>query len=613
MVTFRKYLGVVIMMAMLFVIFVFSVQINEQGSYYDLNEYSEDMRVSGADRFLMSDGENTVLLIGKENEELVNVVEQWCLYTKREMAQISRPAEYEEWLKDARIPSLILLDGAGIEFEADYTDLLLLTEQEVPLVFCTLPDAEQIAASETLCEILGILSVMPQMAQVEGVRLYDGFFLGGEADYIAKTEEEEKRQDMDLTVPWYLLRGGTKTYMVGTMEEEDVKVPMGLSEEEEGVSGYFPKLIWRNSYPKCTVFAVNGEYMSSLAGLGILSAFCYETEEYEIYPVINAQNILIQNYPNFSAENEEKLVELYSRNPQMIFQGIMWPSISAMAKSNELKLSCFFNPQYDYTDSIGTQGSEVDFYLRQLREINSEAGMAVSYSEDSAFDVMLADDEWFYNSLNSNYSYQMLFAYGKDLATVSENLGKENMFRNVVTIGSEYEPGDNLVSYLTDDVTLQRITGNAEECSYMDDFVSRSIQTALLYSNVLLDLHNAVWPQEEDHEWQNLYDEMASNVESYWAKRWDFEQTTLSESDIRVRTLLNLDYRHEKTGNDIILHVENTETESYFLLRMHDEKIGSITGGTYEKLEQNSYLIKAKEATVKISLEPVSLKEQKER
>lgn len=613
MVTFRKYLGIVIMMAMLFVIFVFSVQINEQGSYYDRNEYAEAPRPSGENRFPATGGEETVLLIGSENKELVNVVKQWCLYTKRELAQINRPAEYEEWLRGAKKPALILLDGAKVEFAAGYGDLVFLTEQEVPMVFCTLPDADKIAGSDILCEILGILSVMPQPAEVEGVRLYEGFFLGGEADYVAKTEEEEKRQDMNLTMPWYLLKGGTKTYMVGALEEDSVRAQLALGEDTENVSGYLPKLIWRNSYKNCPVFAVNGEYMSSLAGLGILSAFCYEAGEYELYPVINAQNILIQNYPNFSSENKELLLELYSRNPQMIFQGIMWPSISAMAKANGLKLSCFFNPQYVYTDTIGTQVEEVAFYLRQLREINSEAGMAVSYSEDSTFEAMLSDDEWFYSSLNSDYRYQMLFAYEKDLAAVLENLGKDNLFRNVVTIGSEYRQGDSLISYLTDTVTLQRITGSAEKCSYTDDFVSRGIQTALVYSNVLLDLHNAVWPQDESHEWQNLYDEMASNVESYWAKRWDLEQTTLSESDTRVRTLLNLEYRHEKTDNVITLQVGNTETASYFVLRTHDEKIDSLTGGTYEKLEQNIYLIKAEESTVEISLEPMSLKEQKKR
>lgn len=613
MVTFRKYLGIVIMMAMLFAIFVFSVQINEQGNYYEINEYAEDFRPSGASRFLATDEEDVVLLIGNENKELVNVVAQWCLYTKKEMAQLNQPGEYEEWLQRAQKPAMILIDGEGTEFAEDYEDLVFLTEQEVPLMFCTLPEKERISESEILREILGILSVMPETVNVEGVRLYDGFFIGGAADYVAETEEDEKRQDMNLTMPWYLLRGGTKTYMVGTMEKDDVRAQIGLSEDAEDVSSFFPKLIWRNSYTTCPVFAVNGNYMSSLAGLGILSAFCYEAEAYELYPVINAQNILINNYPNFSSENKEILLELYSRNPQMIYQGIMWPSISAMAKSNELKLSCFFNPQYDYTDSIGTQGEEVDFYLRQLREISSEAGMAVSLSEKSSFDVMLAEDEWFYSTWNTEYRYQMLFAYEKNLAKVLENLGKDNMYKNVITIGSEYQQGEPLVSYVTDDVTLQRITGNAEECSYTDDFVSRGVQTALVYSNVLLDLNNAVWPQEERHEWQHLYDEMASNVESFWAKRWDLEQTTLTESDVRVRTMLNLDYRHERNDNTITLQVENTETESYFMLRTHDEKISSLTGGTYEELEQNVYLIKAEDSTVKISLEMVSLKEQKQR
>lgn len=613
MISFRKYLGIIIMMTVLFVIFVFSVIVNEQGSFYDINEYVMEERPSGVNRWTADEAAEQVVLIGNGNQELNKVLEQWCLYTKRSLVVLEQLGDYEKAIQGNDRPAMVLLAAEQMELTTEIAVLEKILSDKVPIVFCSLPTVSQLIASLQLREILGVEAVAMQETKIRGVRLFDGFFLGGPAEYEAKKEDEEKRQDLSLQVPWYVLSGGTKTYMVGIKNEGEVRNVIGLGEEAEGVTGYFPSLIWRNSHEGTMVFAVCGDYMSSVAGLGILNTFCYELKQYELYPVVNAQSVLIHNFPNLSAENDKKILEVYSRSPQMYFQGIMWPSLSAMAKTNELKLTCFVNPQYDYVDVKVPQKEELIFYLKQLRELKSEAGMAVSYREYSSFETMLKEDTAFYESLNSNYRYQTLFTEEKDLSVVEENLAKNSRLQQVVTVGSRSATGGALFSYLTDDVTLQRTTGIAEKHSYMDDFEVRGIETALMYSNILVDLHDAVWPQKEEDEWQHLYDTLASNVQTYWYPYRGYEQTTLSESDYRVRTLLNLDYAHEREKNIITLQVENAEDGAFFLLRTHDEKITEIKGGEYEKLEKDAYLIKTMEDVVEITVEPLSLKEQKEK
>ena len=601
------------MMAMLFAIFMFSVIVNEQGSFYDINEYVMEERPLGEKSWVASEESRWIVLIGNQNEKLVNVVKQWCLYTKRNLQIIEQPEEYAEIVQEERTPEMILLDAQRLVWDTKESELLSLTELGIPLVFCTLPSMQTLAMSETLQEILGIQKIMPEAVNLTGVQLYENFFLGGEVIYEAKTEQEESRQDMSLIVPWYLLGSGTKTYMVGRMKKEEVQQKLDFEIPEETVTNYFPGLLWRNSYDGIKIFAVNGEYMSTLAGIGILDSFSYEVKNYEVYPVVNAQNVLIQNYPNFSEENAEKLFEIYSRNPSMIFQGIMWPSISAMAKANNLKLTCFFNPQYQYADGAEPRGKEITFYLKQLREIQSEAGMAFSYQDTVPFEYVLEEDTKFFRALNSTYRFQTVFANEKDLKEIKNQLQKENLLQEIVTIASEYSHSDALISYFTDNITLQRMTGNAKEHSFMVDFVMRGIETALMYSNIGIDLHDAVWPQAESDEWQHLYDEVARNVSTYWKNYRNYEQTTLSESDYRVRNLLNMDYTHKRTADTITLQIENRETAAYLLLRTHDERIAEIAGGEYQKLENNAYLIKAEEDEVKITLEQVSLKEQKEK
>ena len=37
----------------------------------------------------------------------------------------------------------------------------------------------------------------------------------------------------------------------------------------------------------------------------------YETRNYLIYPVVNAQNIVVQNFPSLAEENTDKMQEIY--------------------------------------------------------------------------------------------------------------------------------------------------------------------------------------------------------------------------------------------------------------------------------------------------------------
>ena len=596
MISRRNYLSMIIMIAVLCGIFLF-VMIVQNGNAYDINEFVVKELPSGQDCWQASGDEELVLFFGSRDTALESTMKQWCDYTKRGFLRKEQISEYDR--ETDGLPMLILLDAEHLELGGECEELLELATLGVPMVFCTLPETSKLLESPVLREILGV-EVVEEEVTVEGIRLFEGFFYGGAKDYVATTEEEMELQDFDLTVPWLITHSGTKTYMVGIMEKQRVK------------EGYYPCLLWRNSFEGIKVFAVCGDYMSSLSGLGILSSFLYELRPYDIYPVVNAQNVVVHNFPSFSAENEATILELYSRDPEMYFQGIMWPSISAMSKTNALRLTCLFKPEFDHADTRRPQKDEVPFYLKQLKEVTGEAGVSLSRNEYCSFEEMLKTDVEFFQSLDSQYRYQVTFAEDGDLENVKEAAEKERFLYRPVTVGAHYESGDVLLSYLMEDITLQRMTGNAKQHTYVDDFIVRSVQTALLYSNVLLDLRNAIWPQEESDQWQLFFEEMSSNVSTYWSGNSGLTQTTLSESDFRVRKFLNLDYSHERYDNEIVLTIKNMAGEVWFLLRTHEEKITQIRGGSYEKLEAGMYLIAAEDAVVEIELEPLSLKELEE-
>jgi len=597
MVTRRNFITIILMMAVLCGIFMFAMFVQENGSSYDVNRFVVKELPSGENRWQASGEEELVLLLGSQDEALATMTKQWCTYTKRLFLQKESIAAFSQE-KDGT-PIMILLDAKHLDFGKNYSDLVALADLGIPLVFCNLPETREFMISPELRQILGVKLRQTEVT-VDGVRLFDGFFYGGPAEYIARTEEAKKYQDFELTVPWFSTQSGTKTYMVGVIEDESIK-----GEE-------YPCLIWRNNYNNTKVFAVYGDYMSSLAGLGMLSTFLYELNECELYPVVNAQNIIINNFPNFTAENAEEIDRLYSRTPEMYFQGIMWPGISALAKTNALKLTCLFKPQFDYLDARYPDPDEVPFYLKQLKEMESEAGLSLGRKPDTPFETMIEEDKKFYADMDLRYRYQSTFAENEDIEKVIQALGAEGDLSQLVTVGANYEETEYLLSYLTNATTLQRVTGTADYHTFVEDFTVRSVQTALLYSNVLMDLKNAVWPQEESHQWQHLFKDMSSNIQTYWSGNSGLEQTTLSQSDYRVRKFLNLDYTYERTGNTIELELSDTTGEVWFILRTHDEKITKTRGGKYKRLEKNMYLITVTDEKVTIELEPLSLKEQVE-
>ncbi len=593
MVSRRNFLSIIMMMAALLFMFQFSQIIKENASNYDVNEYAvkeplpreqlaKEERPGGDGGF----GREDVVFLGDEESDLGRTVSQWCVYAKRELTVLDSTDGLA-----VKKPGLILIDSGQIDFAGETSTLVELVQAGVPLIFCNLPETSVLLNNPALTELLGISQIREEPAQAEGIHLFSGFLLGGEAVYKALLPEEVKRQDLELTIPWYVTGKGTKTYMVGMMNENRV-------EREE-----FPRIIWRNSCGNAMVFAVNGEYLNGLTGLGLLDAMVYEMNSYTIYPVVNAQNMLVADFPVLAAENEEGLEAVYSRGSEAVMRDVMWPGITAMSLNNKLRLTCFINAKYDYGDAAQPKGENLPFYLQQMREVSAEAGISLGFADEAGFTLAdkLRSDREFYDTLNSGYQFAAV--YCEELSDQPEEVFAEGAGRleDVRTVAFRDGGERPLLSWQENDVTLQGITGDARDYSYRVDLQMRSLVTALGYSNTLIGMHNAMWPESPEDQWENYFDEIFSNVSTYWTKYGSFEQTVLSESDRRVRRFLSLDYEEERTGQKITLSVQG-EGEAWFVLRLHGEAVANLQGGTFGKLESGAYLIHAEDPQVEITL-----------
>ncbi|MBR1770712.1 MAG: DUF2194 domain-containing protein [Lachnospiraceae bacterium] len=597
MVSRRKYFVIFLMMAVLLFLFQFSQVMRENWNYYTHNEYA-DADLPGADmawtQEKMSAGrvQGTVLnvfYIGPQDTEVSAVAKQWCRYAKYQLTYYDALPRFST---SRMIPTMIFIDAEHVDAE-DYLYLIdAYQKRDAAVVFLTLPTVEKIQATPRLQELLGIEDIPKEKVRVDGIRLFDGCLLGGEAIYQAQNEKEAKElQDLELTMPWYVTGKASKTYMIGMMNEK-------VYEREK-----FPRIIWRNSMGDSMVFAVNGDYMKDETGLGFLDLFMYEMSDYVLYPVVNAQSTLMVDYPDFSGADEEAVTALYSRSAQSIQQDIFWPSIYSMITRNELKPTCFFMTQYDAEAVPEASADQVDFYLRQLNEVGAEAGRSMNYGENMTLADKVTEDNLFYRDRECAYNFNAGYLENvKDITP--QEWEKAGWSTNLSTIAGD--AGENgLLSYYTDSVTLQDVTHDAAVYSYAENLRLRSILTAIGYSNMRVDFHRVLWPQGKEDSWENYFDKVYSNISTYWSRLVIYDQTTLSQSDARARAFLDLDFKQLRSDdlNLITLFIQNDTEDCYFLLRTHGEAIDQIQGGTYRMLEKDAYLIHVQDSHVLIHME----------
>ena len=604
MVSRRKFFSIAIMMFVLLFMFQFSMVLRDRQNTYDVNSNLAPKQNDGKNVWKNEEldpasvgttNRRYVLFVGDSSSDMAEAVSRWCTYAKWDISKCSSMEKFKE--NDKNLPGMLILESEKYALDDNLKKIEELEQKGVIIVFGCLEDPKNIEKNQELQDFLGIYKIVSKKTELTGAKLFEGLLLGGEVIYETPEDKDERdRQDLQLNVPWYQVGSGTKTYMVGLLDQSKQKETV---ENEE-----LPTLIWRNGIRNGSIFCVVGDYMKDSTALGLLDGMVAEASSYYIYPVVNAQNLSMINFPVFADENNEQMMELYSQSITGMARDIMWPSLISIVEKGGLKMSCFMQPQTNYEDGIEPTSKDLVFYLKQMKEQNAEAGLSLQYKNAESLRDKLNQDAEFFRKADSSYKYGAAYTEEKDLDTVKALMNTELM-KNVSTLVCEYTEDEPVISYCTDSVTLQSVTSDGMNYTYSDDIRMRSVQSSLGYTNVMLNMQKIFWPERKKDRWQIMQKRFSSNLLTYWKNFTGFDSTTLSESNTRTRTFLNLDFSETRTDDEIIL--KTSESGSWFILRTHGEEIEEIEGGTQKKLEDNVYLIQAQDTTVKIQVKTAGL------
>ena len=528
-----------------------------------------------------------VLFYGDKNSAIGHAVEQWCTYTKRNLVVCPDLDSFAGTIGINQ--EYVLVESACLDVQTDMDTLGKFADAGVSIVFCDLPEVAEISKSVQMKKMLGIRNIVDEKVTVEGIKLFSGFLLGGEVSYYGD-DAHSNMQKADLEMPWYQLNAGAQTYMVGLLDEQ-IENDKTVTRED------LPALMWSYSNGRSKIFVVNGDYLHGNAGVGILSAIDAKLSEYTLYPILDAQLLTVANYPGLANENAEEMNRIFSSGMIKAGRDVVFPQLVATAKQTGFIMSCMLQMQYDYEDLISPEAGAYRSYLQLLKRANAEMGLSLERKDGTTLTGKLYKDGQFMELANSKYLFGAVYTAHDSFEEIVGALPD-----SVNTVVSGTYADQDLISFGNDRLTIQTVTGDASVHSFQSDLYMRSVQTALGYTNVLLDLNKVFWPAENEDSWEVLSKRYADNLYTDWRNYQTFEDVTVSGNDQKIRQLLTMDYSHIRKGNMIYLELEDMYQPVSFVLRLHQMSPEYISGGTCVQLEDGAYLIRITAPTAEIYL-----------
>lgn len=615
MVSRRNYAAITAVMVIIFFLFQFLNMAKDHWNDYSENQYAVDVNeLSGADNVYVApdsdelDQQSTglipwekkkcVVCIGSnESNTMGEMIGNWALYMKRKISYYESISAYENAIskKTQDTPQFVLVDPDFINWDdtKQIRSLQTSVENGISVIFGKLPDVSIIGSHKLLQRLLGIDEIVQESVTGNGIHLYSGFLLGGEVIYKAYNEEEEKNQDMELTFPWYHLTSGTKIYMKGMLEDPTVNIQE------------YPPLIWRKNFTMASVFAVIGDYMTDATGLGMLTAMLSEMQSYTIYPVVNAQNFIAANYPAAANENSSILRQMYSQTMRGFLRDVVWPAFSSINIKTSFSLSSMMTIQFDYTDTAKPNSEDIQYYMEAVNEEEGEMGYSAYNVSNTSISEMISEDADFWNKTLPDYQFASLY-YGDYSQKAVQGILDNSFMQRVRTVIGNVDTTSDVVGYVNNQVTRQNTLIDGYEHTFRQDLRIRSVETALGYTSILADVSKAAYPQSDEDGWEKLSEKLMANTITYWKPFSAFSGTTVSQCDSRIRRFLSLNYEEvaNESNNKILIHASEGDETAWFVLKTNGEVISDVAGGTYEKIEDNVWLIGMEESSILITLKP---------
>ena len=542
--------------------------------------------ISGNSLLSVKDNPQAAIVVSDPDDNMTSVLTEWCIYNKYRYQIFTT-------LPDSKVLSQYntMLFGNLEITDRDLSTLQQCAKTGIPMIFTRLPAYAKLMENPDLADFFGIKSCVQPSKQLDGVKIFGDFFLSKERVYTYHDEYGEQ-DDMAIKIPYYTLRAGYEVYAVAVLDQQGE-----ISNEE------LPALLWRTYTGSSQVFVINSDIFYGEKLLGVITAFMSQTSSCYLYPVVNAQSIVVLDYPCFSNENSSVMMDRYSRSTQGFGRDVLWPTISKILKNYGDSYNFFITPQLDYSNTEPLY-DDVEMYRKEINKLSGATGLSLQQVTSQTLPDVLAQDETFFQAVHPSYHFTALYSGAFSDSELSSFLDprQDGLLSHVKLVLSDFEEDRRLFRFINNDVLSVMTTMNGFQHESMDDIQMLSLETALGMCTQQADMSRVLYPQGDQDDWIKL-SRLWSEGKTYYNDYETFEDTSVYQLEARVKNFLALNYNYQRTDNTIKVSIDNFNGAAWFVLRIHNMQVKNVTNGSAAQLTDTAYLIKAEKANVTIQLQ----------
>lgn len=317
-----------------------------------------------------------------------------------------------------------------------------------------------------------------------------------------------------------------------------------------------------------------------------------------VYPIVNAQTISVLDFPLLANENEGMLRALYSRTAEAIGRDVIWPSVVMILRNYQAEPSFFMATQLDYTDDALPAQTFIPFYRQEIERLSGALGLSLHQTSSLSMDQLNARNAAFLSQAMPQYRFTAACGTADQLTELSDAPFTEPL-EDITLLMFEADPSSPLLSFVNDTTVAVAFTTDGFSHETMDDLRLLSLETALGMNNQKVELYKVFYP--ENHQDWNSLSLLWSSGDTYQKPFRFFDAVTVYGLEERVRNFLQTDFDTVLTENGLTLTLENGSKEGYFILRIFNQEVSSVTGGRFEKLSDTAYLLHLTEPQMHLS------------
>ena len=518
----------------------------------------------------------------------VNVLnmQEWCVYN-RFRYQVFTQLPQAEQVADC----YVMLFDDPIADAAQLPLLQAYAQQANDMIFTSLPAYRELQAAPELADFYGIRGFVQEAMPINGLYIFDEFFIGGERIYGLKDIYGDTDEDIPATVPWYDLRAGYLMFIQAVAQDAGINY-MDL-----------PALLWRTHTGNADVFAVNTDIFQGKNLPGLLTACMAQMRAYYAYPVVNAQTISVVDFPMLAQENAETMAALYSRSAEALGRDVLWPGIVKILKNYNTAFNFFMAPQLDYSDGTQPEGTLLSFYRQEIAQQSGVLGLSLQQYSAAPLETLCAENTAFLQRELPEYRFTAACVTGEQLAEMANAQSMPAPLEDVTLLMTDMWENQPLLRFVNDETLAVSFTTDGFIHESMDDLRLLCIANAIGMNNQKVEMGKAFYPAEGE-DWNKL-NLLWSRGDTFQKPYRSFDAVTVYGLEEKARTFLAVDYEYGLENDVFCLDVTNGVENASFVLRLADYAIQKVEGGSCKQLSDTAYLLQPEEDSMFLTVKPI--------